>query len=72
SVSLRKSSPPSSSNDTDPAIGQDPRTAVPKKEERAGGIGSANGNKKQAVDVSLQTFYIRNGQRDLKLVAKNE
>lgn len=68
-----------SSNDTnhqtviDPSIGQDPRNVGPKEEEEVAGGGSGNTKKKkQATDVSQHTFYIKNGQRRLKLVAKNE
>ncbi|KAG8922064.1 Phospholipase D1 [Tulasnella sp. 417] len=79
SVSSRSSSSSSNSNDTnnqtviDPSIGQDPRNVGPKEEEEQAGVGGANGKKKrQATDVSQHTFYIKNGQRKLKLVAKNE
>ncbi|KAG8968175.1 Phospholipase D1 [Tulasnella sp. 425] len=70
------SSSSSNSNDTnhqtviDPSIGKDPRQVGPKEEEEVAGAG--NKKKKQSLDVSQHTFYIKNGQRKLKLVAKNE
>lgn len=79
SVSSRSSSSSSNSNDTnnqtviDPSIGQDPRKVGVKEEEEVAGIDGAKGKKKkQATDVSQHTFYIKNGQRKLKLIAKNE
>ncbi|KAG9048406.1 Phospholipase D1 [Tulasnella sp. UAMH 9824] len=79
SVSSRSSSSSSNSNDTnnqtviDPSIGQDPRKVGTKEEEEVAGIdGAKSKKKKQATDVSQHTFYIKNGQRKLKLIAKNE
>ncbi|KAG9016332.1 Phospholipase D1 [Tulasnella sp. 427] len=74
SVSSSNSSSSSSSNHQtviDPSIGQDPRKVGTKEEDEEPGAAKKK-KKKQATDVSQHTFYIKNGQRKLKLVAKNE
>ncbi|KAG8909007.1 Phospholipase D1 [Tulasnella sp. 403] len=58
----------------DPSIGRDPRGVIsPEDKEKDPGDSAARREKKKhSKDVSQHTFYIRNGQRRLKLVAKNE